>query len=78
MLQKNKPCVTLVNSDELQIQSDEEKIVRVRFEHEYDELALKRVWEHMAQLKADGELQAVPPPPPGGIRLRGKNTRQSN
>ena len=66
--------VTLVAQADLSLVTPpaEAKIVEApRYERQRDEPAFQRVWQKVAETKARGEFAALPPMPPGGIRLRG-------
>ena len=48
-----------------------------RYDRERDEPAFDAAWEHVAELRAQGELTSIPPIPPGGLcvpRSRQKET----
>ena len=70
--------VTLVTRADLELITvpAEEKVAEApRYDRRRDEPAFQRAWQKVAEAKARGEVAAVPPMPPGGIRLRGSRAK---
>lgn len=72
-----KKTVVLVSASSLEeSRAPNRQVAEVRYVRDRDEPAFQRAWQRISDMKAQGKLNAVPPAPTGGIRLRGRRTKQ--